>query len=91
MTSKLIHCFVWGVLCTCALALPFGMAAYAGTLVWLGHNRSWWELSSWELISGTLMCSGYILVVKWYFTLPLTAAITWCLYLRKILKGQIKP
>ena len=90
MNPKLILCFVWGVLCTCALTLPFGMAAFAVTLMWLGSDLSWWELSSWDLISGILRCSGYILVVKWYFTLPLTAAITWCLYLRKTLKGQLR-
>ena len=77
--TQTILCFVWGLVCIYCLFIPYGLlAAWGGLNLFSGDNWSWFQLAE-----GVLMTSLYAFVARWYFTLPLAAAVAWCLYLRK--------
>jgi hypothetical protein len=86
MNPKLILCFARGLFYTYCLVLPYGLfVAWAGIRMWNNSQASWWEI-----VLGALGKSFYTLVTSWYWTLPLAAAMTWCLYLRQSARAAPK-
>jgi len=83
---KLLLCLALSLFYTYCLVLPYGLfVAWAGIRMWKDSQVSWWEI-----VLSALGISFYTLAASWYFTLPLVAAMTWCLYLRQSARAALK-